>query len=177
MRRRVAQHRLWSEATGADGSEAEGGAEDKLGSAMFFLILAIVVVLFGLGVVVVNRRRERRLSLERARPPTKPVEKPPPEVLEPEAAAPDLAEPEVDEAEDLDTNSRRSPSSKSSQPPRASATVSARPVPRSRARSRRSARRASITDETWDDLEEALLRADVGVSLTTAAASTSSADR
>ena len=102
MRRRVAQHRLWSEATGADGSEAEGGAEDKLGSAMFFLILAIVVVLFGLGVVVVNRRRERRLSLERARPPTKRVEKPPPEVLEPEAAAPDLAEPEVDEAEDLE---------------------------------------------------------------------------
>ena len=61
-------------------------------------------MLFGLGVVVVNRRRERRLSLERARPPTKPVEKPPPEVLEPEGAAPDLAEPGVVEEADVEVS-------------------------------------------------------------------------
>jgi fused signal recognition particle receptor len=130
---------------------------------MFFLILAIVVVLFGLGVVVVNRRRERRLSLERARPPTKPVEKPPPEVLEPEGASPDLAEPgvveelepEVEEVEDE---------------------VLAPPRFRDRLGKARAAlagafasvrARGSITEDTWDDLEEALLRADVGVSLTT----------
>jgi fused signal recognition particle receptor len=137
---------------------------------MFFLILAIVVVLFGLGVVVVNRRRERRLSLERARPPTKPVEKPPPEVLEPEGASPDLAEPgvvdEVDvevaevEVEEVEVEDE----------------VLAPPRFRDRLGKARAAlagafasvrARGSITEDTWDDLEEALLRADVGVSLTT----------
>ncbi len=133
---------------------------------MFFLILAIVVVLFGLGVVVVNRRRERRLSLERARPPTKPVEKPPPEVLEPEAAAPDLAEPEVieevEEVEELDEVAELEELA----PPRFRDRLGkARAALAGAFASVRA--RDGITDETWDDLEEALLRADVGVSLTT----------
>ncbi len=133
---------------------------------MFFLILAIVVVLFGLGVVVVNRRRERRLSLERARPPTKPVEKPPPEVLE--AAAPGLVEPQVEEAEEpaevgeLDEVTELEELA----PPRFRDRLGkARAALAGAFASVRA--RDGITDDTWDDLEEALLRADVGVSLTT----------
>jgi fused signal recognition particle receptor len=132
---------------------------------MFFLILAIVVVLFGLGVVVVNRRRERRVSLERARPPTKPVEKPPPEVLEPEAAAPDLAEPEVDEAEDLEELEEVAELEELAPPRFRDRLGKARAALAGAFASVRA--RDGITDETWDDLEEALLRADVGVSLTT----------
>jgi fused signal recognition particle receptor len=139
---------------------------------MFFLILAIVVVLFGLGVVVVNRRRERRLSLERARPPTKPVEKPPPEVLEAEEVAPELAEAvqevgvtEVEEVEELGVEEVA-----------VEEEVLAPPRFRDRLGKARAAlagafasvrARGGITEDTWDDLEEALLRADVGVSLTT----------
>ncbi len=130
---------------------------------MFFLILAIVVVLFGLGVVVVNRRRERRLSLERARPPTKPVEKPPPEVLEPEGASPDLAEPEVveelePEVEELEDEVLAPPRFRDRLGKARAALAGAFASVRAR---------GSITEDTWDDLEEALLRADVGVSLTT----------
>ncbi len=135
---------------------------------MFFLILAIVVVLFGFGVVVVNRRRERRLSLERARPTAPPVPRPTPvEVLQPEVtepegevAAPDAdVEPEAVPDVELDV-----------------AEVLAPPRFRDRLGKARAAlagafasvrARGGITEDTWDDLEEALLRADVGVSLTT----------
>ncbi len=132
---------------------------------MFFLILAIVVVLFGLGVVVVNRRRERRLSLERARPPTKPVAKPPPEVLEPEAAAPGLAEPEVEEVEELEEVEEVEELEELAPPRFRDRLGKARAALAGAFASVRA--RGGITDDTWDDLEEALLRADVGVSLTT----------
>ncbi len=116
---------------------------------MFFLILAIVVVLFGLGVVVVNRRRERRLSLERARPTEPPVARPTPvEVLEPEAAP-------VAEPRSRKRRSRRSPSSKSSHLPRFRDRLGkARAALAGAFASVRA--RGGITDETWDDLEEAL---------------------
>jgi len=136
---------------------------------MFFLILAIVVVLFGLGVVVVNRRRERRLSLERARPPTKPVQKPTPAVLEPEAAAPDLAEPDVvEEVEEVEAAQEVDEVAELEElaPPRFRDRLGkARAALAGAFASVRA--RGGITDDTWDDLEEALLRADVGVSLTT----------
>jgi fused signal recognition particle receptor len=135
---------------------------------MFFLILAIVVVLFGLGVVVVNRRRERRLSLERARPPAKPVAKPPPEVLEPDTAAPELGEPEVEEAEELEEVEAVDEVGELEElaPPRFRDRLGkARAALAGAFASVRA--RGGITDDTWDDLEEALLRADVGVSLTT----------
>ncbi len=134
---------------------------------MFFLILAIVVVLFGFGVVVVNRRRERRLSLERARPTATPVPRPAPTEVEqpeggveaPEAPAEPEAEPETEPDVELDV-----------------AEVLAPPRFRDRLGKARAAlagafasvrARGGITEDTWDDLEEALLRADVGVSLTT----------
>ena len=135
---------------------------------MFFLILAIVVVLFGLGVVVVNRRRERRLSLERAGPPAKPVAKPPPEVLEPDTAAPELGEPEVEEAEELEEVEAVDEVGELEElaPPRFRDRLGkARAALAGAFASVRA--RGGITDDTWDDLEEALLRADVGVSLTT----------
>jgi fused signal recognition particle receptor len=130
---------------------------------MVFLILAIIVVLFGLGVVVVNRRRERRLSLERARPPSPPrppsptaVEVPEAEVEIGEAPVEELEVDELDVVEELE--------------------VLAPPRFRDRLGKARAAlagafasvrARGGITDDTWDDLEEALLRADVGVGLTT----------
>ncbi len=130
---------------------------------MVFLILATIVVLFGLGVVVVNRRRERRLSLERARPPSPPrppsptaVEVPEAEVEIGEAPVEELEVDELDVVEELE--------------------VLAPPRFRDRLGKARAAlagafasvrARGGITDDTWDDLEEALLRADVGVGLTT----------
>ncbi|HTN80161.1 MAG TPA: signal recognition particle receptor subunit alpha, partial [Acidimicrobiales bacterium] len=122
---------------------------------MFFLILALVVVIFGVGVIVVSRRRERRLSLERARPVTPPpaeVETAPPEaaVTEPEVVE---EEPEVVEPEVLEPPRFRDRLGKA-RAALAGAFASVRA-------------RGGITEETWEDLEEALLRADVGVSLTT----------
>ncbi len=111
---------------------------------MVFLILAIIVVLFGLGVVVVNRRRERRLSLERARPPS------PPRPPLPTAVEVDEV---VEEAEVLAPPRFRDRLGKA-RAALAGAFASVRA-------------RGGITDDTWDDLEEALLRADVGVGLTT----------
>ncbi len=132
---------------------------------MFFLILAIVVVLFGFGVVVVNRRRERRLSLERARPTAPVVPRPAPvEVEEPEGevAEPEVAEPEVAEREpevELDVDGVLAPPRFRDRLGKARAAL-AGAFASVRAR-------GGITEDTWDDLEEALLRADVGVSLTT----------
>lgn len=135
---------------------------------MVFLILAIIVVLFGLGVVVVNRRRERRLSLERARPPSPPrhplptVDVPEAEVEIGEAPVEALEVDELEVDEEVDVVEE--------------AEVLAPPRFRDRLGKARAAlagafasvrARGGITDDTWDDLEEALLRADVGVGLTT----------
>ena len=133
-----------------------------------YLVLIVAVLVFGLGVVVLNRRKSPPELLpdrtsEIVRPP-RPVSAPDDTapggvaVLEPvdepidvvdlaDDVAVDLAEPEVYE----------------------------RPSFRSRMGKARSALtgaflgirgRAGITTETWDDLEEALLRADVGVRVT-----------
>ena len=118
---------------------------------MVFLILAIIVVLFGLGVVVVNRRRERRLSLERARPPSPP--------RPPLPTAVEVDEIEVDEIEVLDGSEVLAPPRFRDRLGKARAAL-AGAFASVRAR-------GGITDDTWDDLEEALLRADVGVGLTT----------
>jgi len=124
-----------------------------------FLILAVAVMVFGLGVLVLNRRRELPPTPPTARP--KPVEAPPPQggeepgdtlVVEPEVAEPEVEQPPVVE------------------PVRP-------PSLRDRLAKARSAfsgafvgvlGRTGITDETWDDLEEALLRADVGLAVTDA---------
>ena len=119
-----------------------------------FLILAVAVMVFGFGVVLANRRRAGR-SVEPGRPSPRPVP-PPPEQLPPGDDRGDtlVAEPE---------------------PP-----VEVPPAPpslRDRLAKARTAftgvfagvlGRSAITDETWNDLEEALLRADVGLGVTDA---------
>jgi fused signal recognition particle receptor len=113
-----------------------------------FLVLAVAVLVFGVGVLVVNRRRSASLQAPTA-PAPRPV--PPP--------------PKPPELEDAD----------------AVITVAPEPVKPVSLRQRLAKARAAfagaftgvlgrgaITDETWMDLEEALLRADVGLGVTEA---------
>ena len=133
-----------------------------MGTEVIFLILAALVLVFGIGVVVVNRRRAVRGTVARPRPtlPTVPpprrevddggdtlVDERPGTVVEPELEV----EPEVDVA------------------PVKPATL------RDRLAKARTAftgafsgvlGRTGITEESFEDLEEALLRADVGVGVT-----------
>ena len=124
-----------------------------------FLILAVVVLAFGIGVVVVNRRRTSTAA------PTAPRPAPPsPPPRRPGATA--VEEPAVDE-----------PVTAPVEEP-AVEPEPARPASlRDRLSKARSAfagafssvlGRGAISDETWDDLEEALLRADVGLGVTEA---------
>jgi fused signal recognition particle receptor len=121
-----------------------------------YLVLIGLVVLFGIAVLVVSRRRaQRSIDARSAPPPIPPTAPPQPSapagtaVLEPEVVAPERVEPEV------------------VAPP---ATLRERMA---RARTALAGAfagvrgRRGITDETWDDLEEALLLADVGVGVTT----------
>ncbi|MFV0307571.1 MAG: signal recognition particle-docking protein FtsY [Desertimonas sp.] len=120
-----------------------------------YLVLAAVVIAFGVAVLVVSRRGRERTSDGLSRPTPAPRPQPPrPDggsataVLEPEVVEPEVVEPEI-------------------APP---ATLRERMA---RARSALSGAfggilgRSAITTETWDDLEEALLRADVGIGVTT----------
>ncbi|MFP5487547.1 MAG: signal recognition particle-docking protein FtsY [Acidimicrobiia bacterium] len=121
-----------------------------------FLILAVAVMVFGFGVIALNRRKQLPPTPPAARP--KPVEAPPPEPgdtitrVEPESVEPEVVAPEV--VEPVKPASLRDRLAK--------------------ARSAFSGAfagvlgRSGITDETWDELEEALLRADVGLSVTDA---------
>src|SRR5262245_18776931 len=118
-----------------------------------YLVLIAVVIVFGIGVLVWNRRRAARDLQTPAAPPPAGIERPPQPtgttaVLEAEPEA----EPEVEVA------------------------VVEAPTFRGRLARARAAMatafagvlgRAGITDATWDDLEEALLRADVGLGVTT----------
>jgi fused signal recognition particle receptor len=117
-----------------------------------FLVLAVAVLVLGIAVIVVSRRRAAS-PRPPVGPPTRPGVPPPRAaardadvaVLEPETIEPEVVEPEVVE------------------PPR---------TLRERLAKARQAfsgafggilGRSAITDDTWDDLEEALLRADVGL--------------
>jgi len=119
-----------------------------------YLVLVVVVLIVGLGVVVVNRRRSASVSPPRA-PSAQPPAQPPP--ITPTEVAPTV-EPTV-----------------APTPAAPVAVDSERPNFRSRMSKARNAlagtllgirSRTGITNETWDDLEEALLRADVGVRVT-----------
>jgi fused signal recognition particle receptor len=126
-----------------------------------FLVLALVVTVFGFGVVIANRRRGGTLE---APPTARPLPKAPPtaRTVPPDAAVQDapIQVPEVVVEE----------------PPAPPEPV--RPASlRDRLAKARSAfsgafagvlGRTAITDETWEELEEALLRADVGVGVTEA---------
>ncbi len=126
-----------------------------------YLVLIAVVLAFGVGVLVVNRRGTPPQVPPATKPPA--VDRPPRAVTPsaPTTAPPAAVEaaPEVDVAE----------------PVIELETVGERPSFRSRMGKARSAltgaflgirSRGGITAETWDDLEDALLRADVGVRVT-----------
>lgn len=120
-----------------------------------FLILAVAVMVFGVGVVVLNRRQSAGVEA-----PPRPARTVPPQsddtVVD---EAPDDTEPVVEvEPEPQPEPEPAKPASL-----------------RDRLAKARSAfsgaiagvlGRSSITDETWDELEEALLRADVGLGVT-----------
>ncbi len=128
-----------------------------MGIEILFLILAIAVVAFGIGVLVVSRRSSAPTSA----PPTRPARPttPPPE---PSAEGDVLvAEPPVEELVE---------------PPRSRRSRSKPASLRDRLAKARLAftgafagvlGRSGITEESFEDLEEALLRADVGVGVTT----------
>jgi len=126
-----------------------------------YLALVVFVLVFGLGVLVLNRRRSHDLADER----TSEIVRPPRPVVEPRPHA--SSEP-VDADVEPDSEAEVEPEIVESE-------VYERPSFRSRMGKARSAltgafvgirTRAGITDESFDDLEEALLRADVGVRVT-----------
>jgi len=131
-------------------------ASVAMGIEILFLILAIAVVAFGIGVVVVSRRNAASTSA----PPARPARPTPP----PPEAADDgdvlVAERPVEEVVELE--------------------VEPEPVKPASLRDRLAKARlaftgafagvlgrSGITEESFEDLEEALLRADVGVGVTT----------
>ena len=125
---------------------------------ILLLILIAVVLVFGFGVVLLNRRGRGGAPTV---PPvvSRPVEPPivEPDVapdVEPDVVEPAVVEPDAVEREVVEAPTLRSRMSKA-------AAVLAGAFSGVRARS-------GITDDTWDDLEEALLRADVGIGVTTA---------
>jgi fused signal recognition particle receptor len=118
-------------------------------------ILIVAVLVFGLGVVVANRVRTRRGGIDLEPPPIPPAV-PPPEAAPTPVAVPPEVEAEVEEA--------------------LAPVVVERPRFRDRLGKARAAlaaalsgvrARSGIDADTWDDLEEALLRADVGLDVTT----------
>ena len=121
-----------------------------------FLILAVVVLAFGIGVVVVNRRRASTPAPTAPRPaPASPPPRRPgvTAVEEPVLDEPVLGEPVV-EPEPVRPASLRDRLAKA----RSAFAGAFSSV----------LGRGAIDDETWDDLEEALLRADVGLGVTEA---------
>ncbi len=119
-----------------------------------FLILAVVVLVFGVGVVLLNRRRSGGAPTP-TRPAPRPAAPPPRAETAPDEpgetllAEPEIVEPEAEPVKPVSLRDRLA-----------------------KARSAFSGAfagvlgRGAITDETWDDLEEALLRADVGLRVT-----------
>jgi fused signal recognition particle receptor len=135
-----------------------------MGIEVIFLILAVLVVAFGIAVVVVNRRNAGRTAAPPARP-SRPAA-PPPRPDGPESGAatgtlveerPDevIIEDEVIELEvvEFEPVSLRDRLSKA----RLAFTGAFAGV----------LGRSTITEESFEDLEEALLRADVGIGVTT----------
>ena len=125
-----------------------------------YLVLIAVVVLFGIGVLLWNRRRSQAVGEAPKSAPPGRVDRPP-QAPTPEPTRTAVLEPQVEvEAEP------EAPTALEPEP----ATLRGR---MSRARAALAGvfagvrGRSGITDETWDELEEALLRADVGIGVTT----------
>ncbi len=119
-----------------------------MGFEVIFLILAVLVVAFGIGVILVNRRREaagRAPTPRPERPPVPPPDSPGGTLVE---ERPDVAvEPEVVAPASLRDRLGKARSTFAG----AIAGVLGR---------------TGITEESFEELEEALLRADVGVRIT-----------
>jgi len=125
-----------------------------MGIEILFLILAIAVVAFGIGVVVVSRRSSASTSTPAARPtrPATPPPEPAGDVLVVEPEVDEVVEPEA-APEPVKPASLRDRLAKA----RLAFTGAFAGV----------LGRSGITEESFEDLEEALLRADVGVGVTT----------
>jgi fused signal recognition particle receptor len=115
-----------------------------------FLVLAVIVVAFGIGVLVLSRRRDRVRPRPDVTPTTAPARREPPAT--PTDVAVPVGEPPPVVIEAIRPASLRERMAKA----RSSFTGAFAGV----------LGRSAITDETWDDLEDALLRADVGVTVT-----------
>jgi fused signal recognition particle receptor len=133
---------------------------------LIFLILIAVVLVFGFGVLLISRARSGRPG-RGARPSV---------TLEPRPGGTVLAPPESVEDEESEAHVEVvDEAGEGAAEPSGGVVVEERPRFRDRIGKARAAltgallgvrSRAGIDDETWDDLEEALLRADVGVSVT-----------
>jgi len=122
------------------------------------LILIAVVLVFGIGVVLLNRRGRGGSSRV---PPvvSRPIEREPAPEPEPELAPrPEVHDEPEQEPEPEIESVDEAPSFRSRMGKAAAVLAGAFGGVRAR---------SGITDDTWDDLEEALLRADVGLGVTT----------
>ena len=127
------------------------------------IVLLVVAVVFGLGVVLLNRRRESATTtLEPTIVSTSTIvsspavtEPPPTPVIEPEIVEPPVSETPVSEAASPDVV--RPPTFRERMGKAAAVMAGALGGVRAR---------GGFTDDTWDDLEEALLRADLGLGIT-----------
>jgi len=137
----------------------------NVGTIVFLVIL--VVLIGGTTVLVARRPRKGGVELEPPKRPTK-------ETAESPTAVVEAPPPEVDEATVHEIEEALTEAPPVEAPPEVLAPV--KPSFRDRLAKARSAfsgaigsvlSRSKIDDETWDDLEEALLRADVGIGLTT----------
>jgi fused signal recognition particle receptor len=131
-------------------------------SSTIYLVLIAVVVVFGIGAVLVNRSRSAKAKPAAPAPsrpaPTKPA-KPAPApaaVVTPPLATDAEAEPELEPEPEPEPEIERASFRTRMSKARGALTGAFLGI-----RSR-----GGITNETWDDLEEALLRADVGVRVT-----------
>ena len=118
------------------------------------LALTVLTVVFGVGVVVFGRRRDARVDLARddfARDDLVKVATEPDVEVTPDVAAPVVAPPATEKVNATATVRDRLGKVRSSFAGALSTALT----------------RSAITAETWDDLEEALLRADLGVATTT----------
>jgi len=122
------------------------------------LILIAIVLVFGIGVVLLNRRGRGGSP---GVPPvvSRPIEKEPAPEPEPELAPrPEVHDEPEQEPEPEIESVDEAPSFRSRMGKAAAVLAGAFGGVRAR---------SGITDDTWDDLEEALLRADVGLGVTT----------
>ncbi len=137
-----------------------------------YLVLIVVVLVFGLGVVALNRRRSSSGDLAAGAPPVELTDRTsemvrPPRPIADEDSSDELSDDEIGQVEAplLEAPPLEVPVEVPAE----------RPSFRDRMGKARSALtgaflgirgRSGITAETWDELEEALLRADVGVRVT-----------